>query len=221
MSSTSKNRNVRIDTAPTLAGDVEDEKTTVSKGDSLEKEFGAHMKQNLNWHTVRVGAHLKGKINDKGAKVDIIGGRLDERGQRFKSVGKAYLIICFILIVAGLTIGYSNEDQDLAMALVWGGAFFEIIGFIAIAISIKLNKENVLVECKNLKGKVNINQIDKSIRELKDYRESGDKEYKFVKHYFVSTSGYMENALKHAQQHGIVCFEKKNGKFEIATWDNI
>ncbi len=70
------------------------------------------------------------------------------------------------------------------------------------------------MECKNLKGKVNINQIEKSIREFNDYTASGNKEYKFKYHYFVSANGYIENALKYAEDKGILCYQKEGDTFK-------
>lgn len=172
-----------------IVEDLEEE-TSYDKGRMLENEFSVFMKHELGWDKVRVGAHMSGKENVKGAAIDIIGERLDAKGSRYYK----YSIIA--IIAAALCLVY---------AVIWmveeidnGGTLLLIYSFIGMGLSIifliyssKNNKENAWVECKNLKGKVNINHIDKSIREYNDYIMSRNKEYKFKYMYFVSANGFV------------------------------
>lgn len=196
------------------------EETTYDKGRELETLFSVFMKHELKWDKVRVGAHMAGKANVKGAAIDVIGERLDERGRKFNTISIIWLIIAAGLLI--LSIVWAINDFDN------GGIGLLIISFVFMAGAIvfliqsaKFNKENAWVECKNLKGKVNINQIDKSLRELNDYKASQNNEYKFEYHYFVSSSGYIENALKYAVDKGIVCYIKSGDTFKrVGYWDN-
>lgn len=181
--------------------------TSYSKGSDLENEFAQFMKEKLGWENVRVGVHLSGRVHVKGANVDIVGKRLTESGKTLKAIGIVYLIFCVIPFV----IGAITPEYDF---LVYVGLFLEIVGFIILFAGINRTTEYVLVECKNLKGKATAAHIDKTLREINDYMASGDKQYKFRYHYFVSANGYVETTLKYAQEKGIVCFVKKGDSFE-------
>ncbi len=191
-----------------------EEETSRSKGKELEEEFSKFMKKKLGWSTTRVGSHLAGRDNRKGTSVDIVGNRLNQLGMAFKKAFKVYALAFVVLIVIGMIYGYSKNFKDgVTSTIFYTGLIFEIAGVGALIFSNIYNRESALVECKNLKGKANINHISKTLRELEDYKKSGDKEHKFKHHYFVSTNGYVENALRYAQEHGITCYEKENGKF--------
>lgn len=198
---------------------IEDqEETTYDKGRSLELEFSVFMKRELNWEKVRVGAHMAGKTNSKGAAIDVVGERLDKRGKNFHSFATIWIIGAGILFILALIWAFESFDNSGIGFLVVALAFMASAIFFMIQSDI-YNKENAWVECKNLKGKVNINQVDKSIREFKDYKNSGNKEYKFEEHYFVSSSGFVENALKYAIENNIKCYVKDGATFKhIGYW---
>lgn len=197
------------------------DETSFNKGKELEHEFAKFMKENLGWNNVRVGAHLVGRSNRKGASVDIIAWRLNETGLNLKGLGKIYLWGCGIFFLLGLLIGFASDwEIEFAEFLIIVSLPLEILGLIVYFIGLKYLNESVLVECKNLKSKVNITHIDKSLRELRDYKSTGDSEYKFVYHYFVSSSGYIETALKYAIENGIVCYHKIGNKFEQTKYYN-
>lgn len=181
------------------------------KGANFEIRFAEFMKSDLGWDKYVIRSQQKGKANSKGSQVDIIGERFDVRGKRLYNLAIVYLVLMIGFCAAGI---YMDED--------WLAILGVLIGIIAIFISLKsrnLHKENVWVECKNLKGKATIEQIRKSIDEYQDYVATQDKEYKFIEWYFVSASGFVENALKLAMDNGIVCFEyNKSEKFEKVTY---
>ncbi len=196
-----------------------EEETTYDKGKKLENEFCVFMKKELNWTKARVGAHMTGNLNAKGTSIDVLGERLDERGKKFKNVALFVLIFSLLMLVYGF-IWLINDWDNNGIGFMIFSLMLMLGGFVFIGQSEKYNKENAWVECKNLKGKVNINQIDKSIRELNDYRNSGNKDYKFEYHYFVSASGYIENALKYAVEKGLICYEKSGDTFKkVGYWD--
>jgi hypothetical protein len=203
-----------------LTEDIEaPEQTTYEKGKELENQFSVFMKHELGWVEVRVGAHMAGKANVKGAAIDVIGARLDQRGKNFRKATIVAIGTALLMFVYGIIWALTGTGN--------GGVGFMTAGLMLIPVSLiymyfmgKYNKEHAWVECKNLKGKVNINQIDKSIRELNDYRDSGNKEYKFECHYFVSANGYIENALKYAVDKGILCYQKEGSTFKrVGYWD--
>ncbi len=196
----------------------EQEITSYEKGHSFEDEFAQFMKRELKWEKVRVGAHMAGKANVKGSAIDVIGERLDQRGKNFSLIGIGWMLISLMSVAIAL-IYLIMDWGDGFLGLLIGGLMFLGGAFFTYQSNI-FNKENAWVECKNLKGKVNINQISKSIREITDYRDSGNKEYKFEYHYFASASGYVENALKYAVDHNIICYQKEGNTFKrVGYWD--
>lgn len=190
------------------------------KGCDFEAEFAKFMAKKLDWTSYRIRAHMPGKSNNKGNQIDIVLERPDERGQRLNKMAKGLIYACLILIIGGLLLGYgSNWTDEQANILIEYGVYFEFAAIIAFFLGKQFNKENAWVECKNLKGKATYDHVSKSIQQFEDYKKSGDTEYKFKEHYFVSANGFVENALKLALDHDIICYEKKNGKFlEVTYW---
>ena len=205
---------------PSVEETAIENETSYTKGRELETEFSVFLKRELGWQKVRVGAHLPGKMNRKGAAIDVIGEKLSEKGKRYHTRAINFLIITgglFVLAIIWNLMDWGNGGIGLLIYAIIAG----IVAVIFLKRSDEFNKENAWVECKNLKSKVNINHVDKSLRELKDYRESGDKEYKFEYHYFVSASGFVENALKYAIENNVICYEKiSDGGFKkVGYWD--
>lgn len=191
--------------------------TIFEKGIGLEKEFCEYLKTDLGWEKARIRSQMASKFNMRGTNVDVIAERIDARGNKLKKLGIVYAIFFILLMI----VSFFEEDSELQLFLLCFGLIFEIGGVFAFIYSINLNKENAWVECKNLKTKVNISQVQKTIDEYKHYKESGNKEYKFVECYFVSTNGFVENALKLAVENGIKCYIKENGIFKkIDYWNH-
>lgn len=197
---------------------LESSETIFEKGIGLEKEFCEYLKTNLGWEKARIRSQMASKFNMRGTNVDVIAERIDARGRRLKLVSDFYFIICFITILIALYLIISDSENGVFILLF--GFFIFLAGLFSLNLSEKLNKENAWIECKNLKTKVNISQVQKTINEYKHYKESGNKEYKFVECYFVSTNGFIENALKLAIDNRIICYTKENGIFnKIEYWD--
>ena len=182
------------------------------KGADFEILFAEFMKSDLKWDGYVIRSQQKGKSNSKGAQVDIIANRIDKRGKNLIILACSYLL----LMIAAIGYGLSNDEELVA----YFGIFTGLIAVVLAYKSRDMHRENAWVECKNLKRKADIDLIRISIDEYKDYVATNDKEYKFVKRYFVSANGFVENALKHAIDNGIECWVYKNEKFEqiISYW---
>lgn len=184
--------------------------TSYEKGNRLEHEFAEYMKTHLGWKETRVGVHLVGNLNRKGASVDIVAKRMDKRGKEYAGNGLLFSALCIAL---GL-ISYAIDNEYLlgsSIALL-------IVALMFIVTSVFLNQEHCLVECKNLSTKAVASHIDKTLREINDYKSTGDTEFKFRHHYFVSTNGYVETTLKYAMEKGIVCYVKNGDTFEVEKY---
>lgn len=188
------------------------------KGRDFEISFSQFMKEELGWTKVRVGAHLSGKENQKGSNVDIIGEKLDQLGIKYKSYANKWMLSSGGL--AFLSLLWHIEK--------WGehGIVFLIFFLVVLAVGVLFrilsdiyNTQNSWVECKNLKGRANINHISKMIREMKDHKASKNDSHRFTHFYFASANGYVENALKLATDNGIICYmQDKNGFKEVKYW---
>ncbi|WP_269225344.1 hypothetical protein [Flavobacterium eburneipallidum] len=197
----------------------QESETIFEKGIGLEKEFCEYLKSDLGWEKARIRSQMASKFNMRGTNVDVIAERLDNRGERLKKLGNFYMIICILTCLIGLFLVINNNSDG--MYIIFFGTFVLIIGIISFKLSENLNKENAWVECKNLKTKVNISQVQKTIDEINHYKASENKEYKFVEVYFISSNGFVENALKLAIDNKIICYIKENEKFKkIDYWNH-
>ncbi len=199
--------------------DEELEGVSFEKGREFEIAFSKFMKSDLGWTKVRVGAHLSGKENEKGANIDIIGERLDDIGIKCKNFASTWTAISLIFALFSAIYHFERWGQH--------GIWFLILTLISLIASVIFriisdifNKQNSWVECKNLKGKANINHISKMIREIQDHKASKNDSHRFTHYYFASANGYVENALKLATDNKIICYVKDGDKFaEIKYWN--
>lgn len=82
-----------------------------------------------------------------------------------------------------------------------------------------LFRQNPINFLSDYRDESTYDDVKKSIDEFKDYKASGEKEFKYVVHYFVSKNGFIENALKLANDNKLICYEFKNEKFEkVEYW---
>lgn len=204
---------------PIAMSENNEPETSYSKGEKFEKLFAEFMKSDLKWDKYIIRSQQKGKANSKGSQVDIIAEKKDDRGRVLHNMALAALLIFIGSFIVLLYFYYNNiigSDDFISWT---SGCIVIGVGSIAYSyLSSKFHKENAWVECKNRKTKTVYEDVVKSIAEYKDYKASGDKEYKYVYHYFVSANGFVENALKLAMDNNIICYEYKNEKFEKVTY---
>lgn len=199
--------------------DEQEEGVSYEKGKEFEEQFARFMQNELRWDKVRVGAHMTGRNNAKGTSIDIFAERLDAKGIKYKKRADKGLIVSAILAIFSI-IGYFKEWNGNGIWLL----IFSLTILASVCIfrilSDTYNKQNAWVECKNLKGKANVNHLSKMIREFEDYKLSKNEEHKFTHLYFVSANGYVENTLKMAMDNKITCYVKNGNSFqEVNYWD--
>ena len=188
--------------------------TTKEKGDKLEKEFAEFMKNELQYEKYRIQKRVKGSINSKGTDVDIIAEKTNDAGRRLKNNSLIFYIISAFIFFIGFVILATDGNVGLAIMFISFGLGGIGITLVLILESKKLNVSHGWVECKNLKSKVDLPKIDKMLREYKDCVETKEMDARNCTLYFVSASGFMENALKFAIQNRIICYEKnESGEF--------
>jgi len=179
-------------------------------------KFAEYVKKEMKYDKVKIRFQVKQANNSRGANVDVIGQRKNATGEMWEQLGKIWLIICSIAIFFGLIIGFASDwETDWAWGLIVIGVILDICGIIALLISNAYNIDNIWVECKNLKTKVNISQVNKMLTEIINYKATGDSQYKFKEYAFVSASGFIDNAIELAEANGVKCFiVDNNGNFK-------
>jgi len=193
-------------------------KTSFKKGIELEEKFAQYMKEELEYKKTRTRAHLPGKDNVKGYEADILAEKEDKMRDLLINIGEFLGIIGIIAFIIGLLELLDQQTNDFLFN--WGMVFFIIAIFIGIMTHFIWHKEYAWVECKNLKSKANINQISTLHRNLEDYNNVENNEYKITQLIFVSTNGFIENAIKYAENKNIECYEtdKKERFIESTYW---
>jgi hypothetical protein len=194
--------------------------TTYEKGLDLEEKFAEYMRKELGYKKTRVRMNIHGSANAKGKQADVVAEKINENKEMLSSLSKYGIVIGIILLIPTMISGIVNAQ--LTSDLFKVGVPLVIIGALVLFLGIPniFEDEHALVECKNLKGKTNINMIDIFLRSLEDYKETGNKEYNFTALYFVSAKGFIENAHKYAIKKGIKCYElnDKNEFIESKYW---
>ena len=87
-----------------------EEENPYDKGHVFEHEFALFMKQQLDWSNVRVGAHMAGKQNVKGANIDVIAERLDDKGTSARKVFIAMVTIASLMLMYAII--WATEEMD-------------------------------------------------------------------------------------------------------------
>lgn len=196
-------------------------KTTHQKGLELEIQFAEFIKEEMGYEKTKIRFQVKQANNSRGANVDVIGQKLNENGKKLNRIGTTYIIVCFFPIIFSIIIGLTDSvDNILVPVFFFGGITLNVLGIIVLIISSYLNIENAWVECKNLKTKVNIGHVGKMINEIKSYKQTKDTQYKFKEFFFVSASGFVDNAIELAISNNINCYVVEDEKFKkITNWN--
>lgn len=194
------------------------EGVSYEKGRAFEERFAEFMRYELGWSKVRVGAHMPGSGNAKGTSIDVLGERLDQTGIRYKRMWIRWIMASLCLAIGSCVWHIQGWGNNGLWLLIFSLAsvFFALIFML---LSDANNKQNAWVECKNLKGKANVNHMAKMLREYNDFRSSRSRDYRFTKVYFASANGYVENALKMAMDSDVTCYQWNGKSFEeVGYW---
>lgn len=184
------------------------------KGKSFEKQFLAFMKSDLGYGNAKIRGRVKSNIDSKGTQVDIIAEKPNAFEKWFKIT--SLFLICIVPILFHLLASKWTLNTWSVVLII------EVVLIISILMSYKYNVKHVWVECKNQKGKVSVDQIHKMIDSCKAYKATKGKQFDFMNMYFVSASGYTDDAYNFARSQRVTCFIlNKNGIFEEVTYWNI
>lgn len=180
-------------------------KNSYDKGVQLENDFAKYMQDELGYDVVNTRKSVSGKENVKGVQADIIGVEYDERGERLRKAALITLGCCFSGSILGLAGLLPDSFQVLFGTLIFGSFLYVIIGR-------NMNNHYTWAECKNHKDKIDIKTVRDFYHEVKDHNLSKDKHFTVEKMMFVSSGGFIDNALEFAAHNGIRCYTIKDKK---------
>ena len=184
------------------------------QGRAFEEAFCAFMKSDLGYSDAKTRGDVHSYINSKGIQVDVI-------AQKSSYWSDFFFVMCLLGVIAsaGLSVLAFNKDNDSylyvasASAACLAGLFFYLMG--------ATDKEHAWVECKSSKDKTSLEEVQTMMNRFEAYLETENKKFEFTEKYFVSASGYIDDAYHYAKSKGIVCYIEKNSKFVEATYWNI
>lgn len=192
-------------------------KTSHAKGEDFERLFARYMINELGWTGYIIRPYQKSKSNNRGSEIDIVGERKDKKGEELKRRGWAFLA-AFVFLIAFGTFLVLEVDETVGLTLIIVAVLIEVLAVIILEKGKKLHTESVWVECKNRKSKSNYDDMHKSIGQLKEYNATKDRDRRYVAHYFVSASGFTNEALEYASKNNVTCYEYKEEEFKTVTY---
>lgn len=185
------------------------------QGKSFEQKFCAYMKSNLGYRHAKIRADMFSNINSKGIQIDVVAEKASTKRLLF---WLAFVIFSFVALI--LVYLADTMNSDVAIYLCSGmSAFLAVLMFYLTVIT---EIENAWVECKSSKKeKTPLEDIQTMLSRFEAYKQTERKEFNFTVAYFVSASGFTDDAYHFAKSKGVICYIEKNGKFEAATYWNI
>jgi hypothetical protein len=183
------------------------------KGKLFEQRFCAFMKSDLKFREGKTRGDFPSGIDSKGTEVDVVAEKSSYWGKMLRALCLFSLVcLCYFIYLLG-TLG----DVKYLMCELSVGA----IAIGTAVLSYRLNVEHAWVECKDRKEKTPIGDIQAMINKYEAYQQTNNKKFFFTKKYFVSATGYTDDAYHFAKSKGIICYIEKNGTFVPANYWNI
>lgn len=188
-------------------------KSTRQKGTELEMEFAAYMEKELGFEDTILNSKIAGKISTNEYEVDILGSKLSAQGKKQKEFGIFLFVVSIVAFALGMMDVYWLDDTF--MFIICGGL---VISGVVMGMAAQNKYEHTWVECKNHQSKIGKDVIVQLNSKINDTQSLKDKKHAIHNRWLVSSSGFVPNSLRFANEHGITCYEKVGeGKFEIVT----
>lgn len=186
-------------------------KISYKKGLDFENEVAKFIVEELKYDDTAVRPVVKGSTSNKGFEIDVLA-KINDKGSDamrvlariFIFVGGFFMLSCIFGIV-----------QSFAYMIL--GFIFVLIAVIYIFKIQELLAKYSWVECKNLKNRVNRNQIIELVYKYKDYEKQKEKRYNIINKMYFSASGYNADAKSFAKENGVICFEKNDKNQFVKT----
>ena len=182
------------------------EEAHVYKGQEFEREVSEWLKKHFDCSRTSRNERVQITLNARPFECDVHavrGSALKRNLRRLAGVLLLLALIAFLL----QRVEVVPPSYFITFALLGVGCF-------ALSFYVKSRKEqHVWVECKNLKGNVNRDQINKVVMTVSIARQSQSVAWKPDLVLFFSATDYDKDALYFARRNGIACYRKVGGKF--------
>jgi hypothetical protein len=188
------------------------------KGHAFEQQVAEYMKNHLGFVEVQTNVKLKGKIADS-YEIDVLAYKRSRFWTAVWLLAIVAVVLAEVAIIAPRLVPRLTRTMTTAGARVQRTAGLAspvvgvaVLGFAVIVIGIigdRHSRKRVLVECKNLQIRVNrlhIFHLDGKVQDIR--KHTGTRSRQAITHvWFVSSSGYLDDAVSFAHQRGIELFQ--------------
>lgn len=181
--------------------------STVAHGRSFEKEVGEWLESTLGHRVVQRNERVKCASELKPYECDVHTRTYTSSWNKIQKAG----LVAFVFAVL-LMVSRTSTTQDISGLLLIG------IGLVVISAIKKCQRNyHVWVECKNLRTKVNRDQIIKLQTTTDRLRKNPDADWKPDFVLCFSATDFERDALAIARQHGIECYRRSGNGFREVT----
>jgi hypothetical protein len=182
------------------------EEAHVFKGQEFEREVAAWLKAHYGCTQASRNERVQLTVNARPFECDVHAVRGSALGRSLRRLGGAFLLVALAAYLLG-RLGVETTLYLYLFALLGVGCF--VVSFL-----VKGQREqHVWVECKNLKGNVNRDQVNKVATTVALARQSQCAPWKPDLVLFFSATDYDRDALYFARRNGIACYRRSRGKF--------
>ena len=182
------------------------EEAHVYKGQEFEREVAEWLKRHFGCTSASRNERVQITMGARPFECDVHAVRGSALGRNLRRLAGVFLLIALVAYLLHRA-GVESTTYAVLFALLGVGCF-------ALSFYVKGQKEqHVWVECKNLKGNVNRDQINKVVMTVSIARQSQTVAWKPDLVLFFSATDYDKDALYFARRIGIACYRKVGGKF--------
>ena len=192
-------------------------KSNNEKGRELEDSFADWAEEKYDFEIAELRELINGAVSARPYEVDIHALKARTEYLYLKRAGIALMLLSGLLLLGfipdireyleDIVRTISPENVPLSVFLPFS------IGFFAYYFGNKKKEKHYWIECKNLKSKVNRAHVQKLHSSVDDVRNNEQAPWYPDKVFLVSGNGFDKDALAHADEFEIKCFERHGKKF--------
>lgn len=182
----------------------------VFKGRDFEQEVALWLKSNLNCSEAHRNERVQITQNARPYECDVHALKGSSLGHNLRRAAGGFFLIALLPITL----------KVLGVPVLSYGILFLLASIVCLVLSFLLREQreqHLWVECKNLKGNVNRDQINKVVMTVNLARQSQNVPWKPDVVLFFSATDYDRDALYFAKRNHITCYRKVKSGFKQVT----
>jgi len=191
------------------------------KGQEFELEFRDYMKSEKGFQKVHHDVICKGKVADRPHQCDLHGIQYSLAFRALTFVGIAVFVLALAALAFPDDLGEVKNTADTLVAKFDRGLVqysLLIVGAVAWIVAYVgkwATATHVWVECKNRRGRVKRDDINKLHIAVEDAKEFEEAKWRPDEVWLVSTTEFDQDALNFADEHGIRCYVWQDGRAHL------